>query len=58
MIPVANNIQEAINHFLINTSPICCIKEKKDQVCRTLKECNEFYLMKEKKIRNKVRPIK
>jgi len=60
MIPIAENITEAINHFLLNNGLICCCYKNKILNCSTLKEANEFFdksKLKPKKIRNKVRPI-
>ena len=61
MIPIANNIEEAILHFLNSDGHLACYKKSEKQTCKTLKEANEFYInepSKPKKIRNKVRPIK
>lgn len=61
MIPIVNNIEEAIRHFLNSNGSISCYKKNEKLVCKTLKDAQEFYtkeLKKPKKIRNKVRPIK
>ena len=61
MIPIAENITEAINHFLLSNGLINCCHKNQSINCSTLKEANEFFdkeKLKPKKIRNKVRPIK
>ena len=61
MIPIANNIEEAILHFLNSDGSLACYKKSEKQTCKTLKEAQEFYSQepkKTKKIRYKVRPIK
>lgn len=59
MIPIAKSLQEAINHFAKNTSPIFCQQGKKaSKTCNTLDEAKLFYAKKAKKIRYKVTPIK
>ena len=58
MIPVAVNLQEAINHFLYSDGLISCKRRggEKVMVCKSLKEAQNFF--SRKKLRNKVRPIK
>ena len=61
MIPIAENITEAINHFLLSNGSIDCCHKNTTLICSTLKEANDFFdkaKLKPKKIRNKVRPIK
>ena len=58
MIPCAKNLQEAVNHFLNNNSPISCQNRKAEKICKTLEEAEMFYAKRPKKTRNKVRPIK
>ena len=53
----AENLQEAINHFLNNNIPVSCYSKKRKQLCNSLNEANEFFNNKPKKVRNKVRPI-
>lgn len=59
MIPVAETIQEAINHFLVSKGLICCTRKREQLNCSSLKEAVDFFNSpKPKKVRNKVRPIK
>jgi hypothetical protein len=59
MIPIAKSLQEAINHFTNNNSPIFCQQGKKaSKTCFSLDEAKLFYNKKAKKIRYKVTPIK
>ena len=58
MIPTAENLQQAVAHFLNNNGQISCDIKSKSKICKTLKEANEFFSKKVKKVRNKVRPIK
>jgi len=58
MIPIANNIEEAIRHFLNNNGPIVCDRKKETKICASLKEANDYFSRHIPKIRNKVRPIK
>ena len=58
MIPIANNIEEAILHFFNSDGSLACYKKSERKTCKTLKEAQEFYSKKTKKVRNKVRPIK
>ena len=59
MIPIAKSLQEAINHFANNNSPIFCKQGKKaSKTCYSLDEAKLFYAKKAKKIRYKVTPIK
>jgi len=60
MIPIANNLEEAIKHFLNSNGLIACYKGENSIHASTLKEANDFYnkTHQPKKVRNKVRPIK
>jgi len=58
MIPIAKTLQEAINHFANNNSPILCESRKKEKICMTLVEASLFFEKNAKKIRYKVTPIK
>jgi hypothetical protein len=59
MIPIAKNLQDAINHFANNNSPIFCKQGKKaSKICNTLVEASLFYSKNAKKIRYKATSIK
>ena len=58
MIPIAKTLQEAINHFANNNSPILCTTKKKEKICMNLSEASLFFKNNAKKIRYKVTPIK
>jgi hypothetical protein len=59
MIPIAKNLQEALNHFEDNNSPIFCQQGKKaSKTCNSLDEAKLFYAKNAKKIRYRVTPIK
>jgi hypothetical protein len=59
MIPIAKILQDAINHFANNNSPIFCKQGRKaSKTCNTLIEASLFYSKNAKKIRYKVTPIK
>ena len=58
MIPIAKTLQEAINHFANNNSPILCTTKKKEKTCMNLVEASLFFQNNSKKIRYKVTPIK
>ena len=59
MIPIANSLQDAINHFANNNSPIFRKQgNKASKTCSTLVEAGLFYSKNAKKIRYKVTPIK
>ena len=57
MIPIAKTLQEAINHFLNNNGQVSCENKKTTKICSSLKEANEFFSKRIKKVRNKIRPI-
>ena len=58
MIPIAENLKEAIIYFLNNNGQISCENKKATKICGSLKDANEFFNKRIKKVRNKVRPIK